>query len=265
LRQPAEVRILTSSIQVVPEDHGWEKWMNMPRERQRLFDLIRDTRATGVLAISGDRHLAELSVMDAGIGYPLYDLTSSGLNQAEPRWRAQEVNRHRVATMNYGNNFGLILIDWNQEDPLIRLQIRDEEGDVILQQKILLSWLQPGFLKDRMVVSAVPKLASGAPLTGEEIAKRLDQEVRIEMTVQATGQSSSGLTFLNSAVDRREKENFTVVLSKTVVDQFRQKGVADVRKHFQDQLIRVRGKLSKFRDQPQIVLDDAVQIEIITP
>ena len=25
--------------------------------------------------LSGDRHLAELSMMDAGVGYPIYDLT----------------------------------------------------------------------------------------------------------------------------------------------------------------------------------------------
>ena len=51
--------------------------MNMPAERRnRLFKLLGDTRAAGVIIVSGDRHLAELSMIDAGIGYPLYDLTS---------------------------------------------------------------------------------------------------------------------------------------------------------------------------------------------
>ena len=72
---PAELRILVSSIQVVAEDHGWEKWMNFPHERERLYKLIRDTEAEGVIILSGDRHLAELSMMDAGVGYPIYDLT----------------------------------------------------------------------------------------------------------------------------------------------------------------------------------------------
>src|SRR5262245_2849908 len=108
LRVPAEVRVLASSIQVVSEDHGFEKWMNMPHERERLFQLIRDTKAAGLIVISGDRHLAELSMMDAGVGYPIYDLTSSGLNQGSTKWHKLEANRHRVATMNQGNNFGLI-------------------------------------------------------------------------------------------------------------------------------------------------------------
>ena len=139
LRVPAELRLVVSSIQVVAEDHGWEKWMNFPHERERLFKLIRDTGAEGVIILSGDRHLAELSMMEAGVGYPIYDLTSSGLNQAFRSWRPQEANRHRVATMNWGDNFGVITIDWGRPDPRISLQIRDVEGDITIQQKVNLS------------------------------------------------------------------------------------------------------------------------------
>jgi hypothetical protein len=142
LRVPAEIRILVSSIQVVAEDHGWEKWMNFPHERERLFRLIRDTGAEGVILLSGDRHLAELSMMDGAVGYPIYDLTSSGLNQASKSWRPYEANRHRVATMNWGDNFGLITIDWNRPDPRISLQIRDVEGEIRIQQHINLSTIR---------------------------------------------------------------------------------------------------------------------------
>lgn len=144
LRVPARIRIIVSSIQVVAEDHAWEKWGNFPRERERLFRLIRDTGANGVVFVSGDRHLGELSMTEAGLGYPVYDLTSSGLNRASKSWRRYERNRHRVGTMNWGDNFGMILIDWDQEDPLIRLQVRDVRGDIAIQRKIYLSTLRPG-------------------------------------------------------------------------------------------------------------------------
>ncbi len=147
LKKPAEVRIIASSIQVIPEDHGWEKWMNFPHERARLYKLIRDTKANGVVFLSGDRHLAELSMMDGGVGYPLFDLTSSGLNQAFKNWREHETNQHRVGTMNYGDNFGFIEIEWDRKRPRIRLQIRDDEGDVTIQRKILLSDLKPGVIR----------------------------------------------------------------------------------------------------------------------
>lgn len=147
LKKPAEVRLIGSSIQVIPEDHNWERWMNIPHERKRLFKLIRDTKAAGVIFLSGDRHKAELSMMDTGIGYPLYDLTSSGLNFASKGWRKYEPNRHRVGTMNYGDNFGLIEFDWERKEPRVRLQIRDVEGDIIIQRKVPISDLQPGVIR----------------------------------------------------------------------------------------------------------------------
>lgn len=147
LREPAELRIIVSSIQLVAEDHRWERWMNFPRERERFFELVRATRTAGVIVISGDRHLAELSMMDAGVGYPIYDLTASSLNASSRVWRKFEANQHRIATMNWGDNFGLITVDWSASDPEISLQIRDEEGDVTIQQKLYLSTLQPGTIK----------------------------------------------------------------------------------------------------------------------
>ncbi len=142
LKVPAQLRLIVSSIQVVAQDHGWEKWMNLPLERERLFRTLKESQVDGVLFLSGDRHLAELSMMDAGLGYPLYDITASGFNQAFRAWRPYEPNQHRVATMNWGDNFGTIQIDWNRPDPLLRLQIRDVQGEVVIQQKVWLSTLK---------------------------------------------------------------------------------------------------------------------------
>ena len=51
--------------------------------------------------------------------------------------------------MNWGNNFGLITIDWSKDDPLVRLQIRDLKGEVTIQEKLPLSMLQPGAIKSK--------------------------------------------------------------------------------------------------------------------
>ena len=105
LKKPAEVRLLVSSIQVISDDHPFEKWMNIPKEREKLYALLNTTQANGVIILSGDRHLAEVSLDTKAIGYPLYDVTSSGFNQASKNWRAPEKNEHRVAVMPYGDNF----------------------------------------------------------------------------------------------------------------------------------------------------------------
>ncbi|MEL7088323.1 MAG: alkaline phosphatase D family protein, partial [Planctomycetota bacterium] len=47
LREPADVRVIASSIQVLAGGHGWETWANFPHERQRLFELITQTNARG--------------------------------------------------------------------------------------------------------------------------------------------------------------------------------------------------------------------------
>ena len=140
LRVPAQLRIIGSSIQVVDEDYGGEKWANFPLERKRLFSLL--WRSTGSLFISGDRHFAELSMMESEAGYPTYDLTSSSLNWSERVFRMPERNRHRVALLNRGDNFGLVEIDWTRRDPLIRLKIVDEEGDTMIHHKVELSVLR---------------------------------------------------------------------------------------------------------------------------
>lgn len=147
LRQPAEVRIIASSIQVVPEEHASEKWANLPHERDRLFRLIRETGAEGVLFISGDRHKAELSRLgpeSTGPDYPLYDLTSSSLNRPSGDDPDRiEPNRYRIGERQYlPVNFGLITFDWQRRDPLIGLEIRDLAGDVVLEHEVPLSTLK---------------------------------------------------------------------------------------------------------------------------
>jgi alkaline phosphatase D len=141
LKQPADLRVIVSSIQVVPEDHMFEKWSNLPLERARLFGLIKSTGAKGVVFASGDRHLAELSMMDGGAVYPIYDLTASAWTNSTLKWRPLEANRWRVQTMNVGNNFGLLRTDWTKRT--LTFEIRDEAGDVTIRNQISLDLLQP--------------------------------------------------------------------------------------------------------------------------
>ena len=146
LRQPAEIRLLVSSIQVIAEEHSWEKWVNLPHERARLLRLLRETQAEGVIILSGDRHLAEISRLDGGspdgIGYPLYDVTASSLNRGGGG-SGDELNRHRIGPGNFrGNNFGKIIIDWTVKDPTISIQVLDDTGALRLHHDIKLSGLR---------------------------------------------------------------------------------------------------------------------------
>ncbi len=143
LKVPAELRIIASSIQFIAEAAGQETWANLPAEHQRLIDLIKKTEAAGVVFLSGDRHWSDLSVQREGVPYPLYDLTSSSLNQPHKRGTPTD-NRYREIEKTYHQaNFGVIEIDWSAEDPTLDLRIQDLGNQTRIQKRILLSELQP--------------------------------------------------------------------------------------------------------------------------
>jgi len=140
LRQPAEVRLIASSGQIVPDQKGMDEWGNYPHERQRLFDLIESTGAEGVVLLTGNVHFSELSKIDEG-SYPFYDFTSSGLTHINDEY-PQAPNDYRVAGPYVDLNFGLVEIDWEAPSPRITLQIIDVEGNVQLEHELHLNELR---------------------------------------------------------------------------------------------------------------------------
>lgn len=136
LRQPAEFRLIVSSIQFVPSDAGQECWANLPRERNRLLKLIESTRAEGIVFISGDRHWSELSMLADETPYPIYDVTCSSLNQLHERGTPTE-NLYRMEKPTYHReNYGLLTIDWDSPDPKLTFQIRDVKGKPVIEHEI---------------------------------------------------------------------------------------------------------------------------------
>jgi len=129
LREPADLRIIASSIQVVSTTHGWETWGNFPKERERFFELLKKTKAKGVVILSGDRHSAEISRLEGILPYPLFDVTSSAMNQKQrPQ---EETNPDRIGKRYFDENFGLLKINWTQAFPKVSIQIRDLSGKVV--------------------------------------------------------------------------------------------------------------------------------------
>lgn len=136
LKQKADLRIIGSSIQFGHQHNGWESWTNYPSEVRKMVDLIKETRANGVMFISGDVHWAELSALKADGCYPLYDLTASGLNK---EWDILEENRNRVGNACMDHHFGMLEIDWAAEQPSVTMRIHDITGGKRIEHNIKLS------------------------------------------------------------------------------------------------------------------------------
>lgn len=129
----ANLILINSSIQLVSQDHRFEKWGNFPKALQRFYDLLARYPSKKVLVISGDRHIAELSKREfSNLPYPLYDFTSSGLTHTWSEvW--EEDNRYRVGNLIIEKNFGLMDIVINKKTVSITFSVMGK--DKVVYQK----------------------------------------------------------------------------------------------------------------------------------
>jgi alkaline phosphatase D len=139
LREPADLRLIVSSVQVLAEGHSFEHWGNFPRERQRLFDLIGATGAAGVVLLSGDRHVAGIYRTSDAVPYALTELTSSGLSETWPD--PTDAQGNRIGALYGAENFGTVDIDWWAGE--VRLAARAMNGEPMRSITIPLSDLRP--------------------------------------------------------------------------------------------------------------------------
>jgi alkaline phosphatase D len=141
LHEPAAVRLICSSTQVIADEKGMDEWGNYPHERERLFELIEQSAATSVVLLSGNVHFAEVSRIEVG-SYLLYDFTSSGLTHVDPKY-AEAANSYRVAGPFVDLNFGLVEIDWDAGPvPLINLKAISLEGSTVFEVQTSLNELR---------------------------------------------------------------------------------------------------------------------------
>lgn len=132
LQKPADVRIIASSLQVIPTGHAWEAWHLMPEQRDKFYGLLSRVKPNGVVLISGDRHSAAIYRQTENVPYPLWEITSSSLNAPLSGFVKNivtEPGEFRQGQPFYDANFGIIDIDWVGGQ--ILLQVRDDKDRVV--------------------------------------------------------------------------------------------------------------------------------------
>lgn len=134
LSEKAELRIIASSIQVVSTTHGWETWGNFPQERKKLLEMLKKQNSNGAIILSGDRHSSEISKLERTLPHPLFDITSSAMNQKlRPKF---EENIHRVGKRYFDENFGLLKIEWLPNGPKVHASIQDINGEPVIEYEL---------------------------------------------------------------------------------------------------------------------------------
>jgi alkaline phosphatase D len=142
LASPSDLRVIMSGIQAVGSSTESEGWAEFPDEQQHLYDVIKASGAKGVLIVSGDKHYAEISRRDVGLGYPLYDFTSSSLTASNSYAPQENIYRDTPTSASQNHNFGLLTIDWASPGVPVSVQIFDAgTGAVLLAKDLSLALL----------------------------------------------------------------------------------------------------------------------------
>lgn len=140
LKKPAKVRIICSSTQFSTEHNGWETWANFPHEQERMYQLIRDTRAENLFFVSGDVHASEVNRRTPSNLYPIWDFTSSSLRSLFHGSNVRP-SQYRVGNAQDIDNFGMLNINWSS-NPTVTYTIYDVTGTAVLTQAVNLNDLK---------------------------------------------------------------------------------------------------------------------------
>ncbi|GAU14441.1 hypothetical protein TSUD_249810 [Trifolium subterraneum] len=178
---PTALTVIGSSIQVISNLSAavqplfsMESWGRFPKERDRLFKLIADSKRGGVLFISGDVHFGEITRYDCATDYPLFDITSSGLTQSVEEvlphclrslvrfvaWLTPSTLRVKGPNCKYTScvygqpNFGTIEIDWDSHPVSVKFDVRDKNGVAVTGVNMPLLELHPSKSETRDGVKA---------------------------------------------------------------------------------------------------------------
>jgi alkaline phosphatase D len=139
LREPADAHVLVSSIQLLADGHGFERWGNLPLERERFFRSLKASAAKGVVIVSGDRHIGALyHHTGPQAGYPLWEMCSSGVTH--PWASADEPGPNRVGPLVRERHYGLVEFDFSAGE--LTLSLRGEANQVLHEHSVPLAALQ---------------------------------------------------------------------------------------------------------------------------
>ncbi len=100
------------------------------------------------------------------------------------------------------------------------------------------------------------------PIRPEEAAKKVGQETTLRMEVKSATLLKT-VCFLNSEDDFKDAKNFTIFIGKDALAKFKEAKIEDPADHFKGKTIDVKGKVTLFRERPQIEMNDPAQIKLV--
>ncbi|WP_208731092.1 alkaline phosphatase D family protein [Leptospira bouyouniensis] len=131
--KPSDLLIFVSSIQVIPTEQPFEKWNNLPHEREKLIQSLYNANTKDLVILSGDRHIAEIHEYKSPNKKTLIEVTSSSLNLPLPLLPLEYDSEWKLGNAYNLENFGTLLISWKDGTLQWKSTIRDKNGDIVLE------------------------------------------------------------------------------------------------------------------------------------
>lgn len=131
----ANVNIIGSGLQFIPEEHRTEKWGNFPSSLSRFYKLLSKSKVKGVILITGDRHIGEISKTDIpGVKYPIYEFTSSGLTHSTTN--SKSINKYRIGSLVTQKHYGVFRFTSVGKHLNLEASLKGEDGVTYTTEKI---------------------------------------------------------------------------------------------------------------------------------
>ena len=112
LKDQFDFLMIFSSIQIIAEDHPYEKWNNFPHEKEKLFNMLNKYNDK-TLFVSGDRHRGGI-YKESGI----YEITASSLNK--PGSNFDETDTNLIGKTYNQENYGSLEVSENKINVLLK-------------------------------------------------------------------------------------------------------------------------------------------------
>jgi DNA/RNA endonuclease YhcR with UshA esterase domain len=114
-------------------------------------------------------------------------------------------------------------------------------------------------------LSDVSGVSEEKPLTPVEARKQVGKKIEVQMkpAVIKDRLEKRGEIYMDSEKDFRDEKNFAIVITEKGANRFKEKGIKDPAKHFDEKEIRVKGLVTEVQGVPRIEVDDPDQISIV--
>jgi alkaline phosphatase D len=136
----ATFKVIASSVAWSPEAKpgSRDSWDGFPEEREEIFRSIEKERIGGVVLLAADRHRSEAWRLERPAGYPLYEFLSARLTNIH----THDCVPGSLFCYNEKCSFGMLTFSANAEDPQVRYDVVNIDGETVRSLKLRRSELE---------------------------------------------------------------------------------------------------------------------------